>query len=96
MRRCEFQGVRAARGLLNIFASPVDLMDDVVGNRHQLAARIGQADRLAIPAEQRHSHRFFEQANAPAEGWLRHISLVRGARKAAGFYQGQKIAKPSR
>ena len=50
MRRRELQGVRPARRLLNIFASLVDLVDDVFGNRHQLATRIRQADRLAVPA----------------------------------------------
>ena len=90
----ELNSVRAARGLLNIFASLVDLVDDVVGNRHPLAARVRQADRLAVPTEQRHSHPFLKQANAPAEGRLRHISPVRGARKAAGFYQRQKILEP--
>ncbi len=94
MRCRELHGVRAARSLLNILASLVDLVDDVVGNRHELAARIRQADRLAVPTEQRHSHPFLKQANAPAEGRLRHISPVRGARKAADLYQGQKILEP--
>ncbi len=86
MRCRELHGVRATRRLLNIFASLVDLMDDVVGNRHQLAARVRQADRLAVPIEQGHSNPILEQSNAPAEGRLRHVSPVRGARKAASLY----------
>ena len=94
MRCRELHGVRATRSLPNMFASLVELVDNVAGNRHQLAARIRQADRLAVATEQRDSDPFLKQANAPAEGRLRHISPGRGARKAAGFYQCQKIFEP--
>ncbi len=90
MRCRELHGVRATRSLPNIFAPLVELVDNVAGNRHQLAARIRQADRLAVATEQRYSDPFLKQANAPAEGRLRNISPGRGARKAARFCQCQK------
>ncbi len=94
MRRRELHGVRASRRLPNVFESLVDLVGDVFGNRHELAAPIRESDGLVVPVEQGDADPFFEQPDPSAEGRLRHIPPVGGPGETARLNQRQKIFKP--
>src|SRR5438034_357501 len=69
-------------------------MEDVRGQRAEADAGLRQRRWVGAPIDQRRAEPFLERADSPTERRLSHVTLLRGARKAAAVRERQEVLQP--
>ncbi|CPN11067.1 Uncharacterised protein [Bordetella pertussis] len=80
-----------AASAAQLFAHPIDLLDDLAGRLQQGFALRRQHDRRAAALDQRRAGPGLQRADAPPEGRMRDVAQLGRAHEAAGLRQRDQV-----